>query len=76
MPSYYSKNFRNATRAAYAREAVLDAFGRRAIRALDEPDFEDRESNEVPRLSPVSWRRETNGTKHVELADLIGRGAA
>ena len=45
----YSKNFRNASRAAFAREAAINAFGHKAITALDEPDFEDRKPQEGPR---------------------------
>ena len=41
MPSY-SKIFRNASRAAYAHQAAIDAFGSKAIQALDEPGFEGR----------------------------------
>ncbi len=48
MPSY-TKTFRNATRAAFAREAAINAFGPKAITALDEPDFEDRKPHEGPR---------------------------
>ncbi len=50
MPSY-SKNFRNATREIFAREAALEAFGHRARWALDDPDFEDRSPNELPALA-------------------------
>ncbi len=40
--TFYRNTYHNATRAAFAREATIDAFGPRAIRALDEPDFRDR----------------------------------
>ena len=63
-------------RANFAREAALDAFGPRAVAVQYEPGFKDRRPYEPPRLSPVSWRRETNGPKRVELADLIGPEAA
>ena len=41
MPSY-TKNFRKATCAGFAREAALDAFGPRAIHVLDDTDSRDR----------------------------------
>ena len=50
MPSY-SKNFRNATRKAFAGEAVLEAFGHRAHWALDHADFEDRLPDKTPALA-------------------------
>ncbi len=49
--SSYSKNFRNATREAFAREAALEAFGHRALWALDDAGFEDRSPNETPSLA-------------------------
>ncbi len=45
----YSKTFQNTTRASFAREAVLDAFGPRAVPALDEPGFQDRQPDHGPR---------------------------
>ena len=55
----------------FARDAVFDGFCHRDARALDYDGFVDRRPAEAPRLSPVSWRRETNGPKRVELAELI-----
>ncbi len=49
--SSYSKNFRNATREIFAREAALEAFSHRARWALDDPDFEDRSPSEKPSLA-------------------------
>ena len=63
-------------RNAFARDAVFAGFRPRDARALDRDDFVDRQPRERPRLSPASWRRETNGTERVELDDLIGREAA
>jgi hypothetical protein len=63
-------------RAAFARDAVFAEFRPRDARGIDSDRFKDREPAEAPRLSPVSWRRETNGPKRVELADLIGLEAA
>ena len=63
-------------RAAFARQAVHLEFRPRDARALDQGNFVDRQPDERPRLSPATWRRETNGTKRVELADLIGREGA
>ncbi len=40
--SSYSKPFRNANRAAFAREAALEAFGPRAIHHLNGDVFVDR----------------------------------
>ena len=48
MP-FYTKNCRNTTRAAYAREATITAFGPRAVPALDEPGFQDRQPDHGPR---------------------------
>ncbi len=76
MPNYYSKNFRNTTHAAFARDAVSAEFRPRDARAIDYDGFDDREPAEAPRLSPVSRLRETNGPKRVELADLIGQVGA
>ena len=54
MPSY-TKNFRNTTRTTFAREATIDAFGSKAIQALDEPGFEGRRPHEPPRrLSDIA----------------------
>ena len=75
MP-FYTKNFRNTTHAAFARDAVFAEFRPRDAAAFDHGGFVDRKPHEPPRLSPVSWRRETNGTKRVELADLIGQVGA
>ena len=36
-------------RAGFAREATLDAFGRKAAHTLEEPDFEDRQPDPGPR---------------------------
>ena len=36
-------------RASFAREATIAAFGPKAIHALDEPDFADRQPDEGPR---------------------------
>ena len=60
----------------FAREAVFAEFRPRDARAIDYDYFKDREPAEPPRLSPVLWRRETNGPKRVELADLIDQEAA
>ena len=60
----------------YARDAVFDGFCHRDARAIDYDGFVDRHPHERPRLSPASWRRETNDTKRVELADLIGQVGA
>ncbi len=38
----YRNSFRKATCAGFAREAALDAFGPRAIHALDDTDSRDR----------------------------------
>ncbi len=72
----YRKTFRNATRAAFARAAVYAGFRARDAAAFDHDGFEDRKPHERSRLSPASWRRETNGPKRIEMADLIGREAA
>ncbi len=63
-------------RAAFARDAVFAEFRPRDARAIDYDGFVDRHPHERPRLSPVLWRRETNGPKRVELADLIDQEAA
>ena len=63
-------------RAAFARDAVFAEFRPRDARAFDRDGFEDRGPSEAPRLSPGFWRRETNGPKRVELADLIGQVGA
>ena len=66
MPSY-SKNFRNATREAFAREAALEAFGHRARWALNDPDFEDRSPDEMPSLAvEVLARLEMLGVEAAE----------
>ncbi len=39
----------NQACATFAREAAIDAFGPRAIQALDEPGFEDRRPTHEPR---------------------------
>ena len=71
MPHFYTKNFRNAILAAYAREATIEAFGHRARRVLDEPDFVDRLPGEMPRPAPESWRPEAATQIHADLADLF-----
>ena len=77
MPSFYSKNYRKATaRTDFARAAVFAGFRPRDARALDHDGFEDRRPDELPRPSPASWRPKPNGTRRVELTDLIGREAA
>ena len=38
--------------ADFARQAVIDAFGWRHAKALDQADFIDRLSSEAPRSSP------------------------
>ena len=60
----------------FLRQATIDAFGWRFAKALDQGNFVDRPPNEAPRPSSKSWRRETNGPKHVELTDLIGMEAS
>ena len=62
MPSYYSKNFRNATRAAYARAAVFEEFSPRDARALDQDDFRDRAPNQEPRHIGQVTAKVTNDT--------------
>ena len=64
---------RTHSRAAYTRAAVLAEFGTRDARALDQGYFVDRKPHERPHRPPASWRRETNGPKRIELADLIGQ---
>ena len=75
MP-FYTKNFRNTTHAEFARGAVFAEFRPRDARAIDSDRFKDREPAEAPRLSPVSWRGETNGPNRFELADLLGQVGA
>jgi hypothetical protein len=36
------------SRASFAHDAALDAFGARARWTLDDPEFEDRRPNEAP----------------------------
>ena len=63
-------------RTDFAREAVRLEFRPRDARAINHGGFEDRRPDELPRPSPASWRPEPNGTRRVELTDLIGREAA
>ncbi len=49
MPHSYTKNFRNTSRAAYARSAVFAEFRPGDARALDHDGFEDRRPNDGPR---------------------------
>ena len=74
--STYTNNFRTATGSPFARAAVYAEFRLRDAKALDQGNFFDRPPNEAPRPAPESWRRETNGPKHVELTDLIGMEAS
>ena len=62
----YRKTFRNATRAAFAREAAIDAFGPRARWTLSEAHFENREPHEGPR--PI-------GKVAAEVVEDVGRRA-
>ena len=43
MRTLYSPTFRKSSRAGFAREAALDAFGRGAIHHLNSAAFQDRE---------------------------------
>ncbi len=74
--STYTKTFRDATGAPFARAAVYAEFHLRDAKALDQGNFVDRPPNEAPRPLPESWRREIDGPKHVELTDLIGMEAS
>ena len=47
--TFYRKTYHNATRASFAREAAIDAFGPKAIHTLGEPGFEDRQPDHGPR---------------------------
>ena len=58
----YSKTYHKATRAAFAREAAIDAFGPRAVPALDESDFEDRRPDHGPRPLGQIAAQVTNST--------------
>ena len=69
-------DFASKRRADFARQAVRLEFRARDARAIDYGGFRDRKPHERPRLSPACWRGETNGTKRVELADLIGQVGA
>lgn len=41
--AFCRKSFRNATRADFARQATIEAFGPKAIHHLTSPDFVDHE---------------------------------
>ncbi len=41
--SFYNTSFRKSNSPRFAREATLDAFGRKAIHYLENSDFTDRE---------------------------------
>ncbi len=49
MMTFYRKTYHNTTRAAFARDAAIDAFGPKAISSLDDGGFEDRRPDYGPR---------------------------
>ena len=60
MPSFYQNSFTksNPRRAEFARQMVLDQFGYRHGRALDQGDFTDREPHQRPlRAYEIGARR-------------------
>ncbi len=60
MPTLYSPHFRKATRrrAQFARQMMLEEFGHRYGRAIDQADFVDRLPHEpLPRIDEIGRRR-------------------
>ncbi len=45
----YTENFRNTTRATFARSAVYEEFQPQHARAITQSDFRDRRPNDGPR---------------------------
>ncbi len=60
MPSLYRNGFRksNPHRAQFARQMMLEEFGHRYGRAIDQADFVDRLPHEpLPRIDEIGRRR-------------------
>ncbi len=73
---FYRKTYHNATRAAFARQAVRLEFRPRDARAIDHDGFVDRKPHERPHRPPENFKScELEGFAS-ELNDLIGREAA
>ncbi len=62
-------------RTDFAREAAIDAFGPKAIRALDEPDFEDRKPEQLPRHLGQVAAKVINDTSQRALRHWLGQAA-
>ncbi len=62
-------------RTDFAREAAIDAFGPKAIRALDEPDFEDRKPERLPRHIGQVAAKVINNTGRKALDHWLGQAA-
>ena len=63
-------------RTDFAREAAIDAFGPKAIRALDEPDFEDRKPEQLPRHLGQVAAKVINNTGRKALDHWLGPKAS
>ncbi len=60
MPSLYRNGFRksNPHRAQFARQIMLEEFGHRYGRAIDQSDFVDRPPHQrPPRIDEIERRR-------------------